>query len=121
MIPSIHYYGQAIPEGGSQMLSTAMQRYIESTGSRVMTNATVDEFLVRGGECAGIRLSDGTEISAGKAVITSLDPQQTFLRCMDESALDPSFLSMVKHFSFGDVTICRVSFPLANSGGSCSA
>lgn len=112
MIPSIHYYGQAIPEGGSQMLSTAMQRYVESMGSRVMTNATVDEFLVRGGECAGIRLHDGTEITAGKAVITSLDPQQTFLRCMDESALDPSFLNMVKHFSFGDVTICRVHYAL---------
>jgi phytoene dehydrogenase-like protein len=112
MIPSIHYFGQSIPEGGSQMLAIAMQRYIEAEGGTVLTGATVDEFLVRGKECIGIRLADGREIEAGNAVITALDPQQTFLRCMDEQHLDSAFLDMVRNFSFGDVTIARVHYAL---------
>lgn len=112
MIPSIHYYGQAIPEGGSQMLSNSMQRYIEAQGSSVMTNATVDEFVVRGGACVGLKLADGTEIEAARGVVTALDPQQTFLKCMAESVLDPEFVRAIRNFSFGDVTICRVHYAL---------
>jgi len=112
MIPSIHYYGQAIPEGGSQMLSIALARYIEAQGGRVLTGATVDEFVVRGGECVGIRLADGTEIEASRAVVTALDPQQTFLRCMDPDALPADFVELVRRFSFGNVTIARVHYAL---------
>jgi len=112
MIPSIHYFGQSIPEGGSQMLSVALQRYLESLGGQVMTGATVDEFMVRGGDCVGIRLADGTEIEADKAVITSLDPQQTFLRCMQPEHLDARFLDMVRNFAWGNVTIARVHYAL---------
>jgi phytoene dehydrogenase-like protein len=112
MIPSIHYYGQAIPEGGSQMVSIAMQRYIEAQRGTVLTNATVDKFIVRNGTCRGIRLHDGREIEASRAVVSELDPKQTFLRCMDEGVLDESFLRLVRNFSFGKVTICRVHYAM---------
>ncbi|MEZ5498757.1 MAG: NAD(P)/FAD-dependent oxidoreductase [Steroidobacteraceae bacterium] len=112
MIPSIHYYGQSIPEGGSQMLSIAMQRYIESLGGVVETGATVSQFLVKAGRCHGLRLADGREISARKAVISALDPQQTFLRCMDAKHLPQDFLKVVRNFSFGNVTIVRVHYAL---------
>jgi phytoene dehydrogenase-like protein len=112
MIPSIHYYGQAVPEGGSGMLSVSMQRYIEANGSQVMTNATVDKFIVKNGECKGLQLADGTEISASRAVVTALDPQQTFIRCMDESDVDHRILDIVRNFSFGNVTIVRAHYAL---------
>ena len=112
MIPSIHYYGQAIPEGGSQMLAVSMQRYIEASGGTVLTNATVDEFLVTAGKCLGVRLDDGREILASRGVVSALDPQQTFLRCMAEGVLDTGFLDMVRNFCFGNVTICRVHYAL---------
>jgi phytoene dehydrogenase-like protein len=115
MIPSIHYYGQSIPEGGSGMLAVALQGYLESLGGTVMTGATVDEFLVRGGECIGIRLADGTEITAKRAVVTSLDPQQTFLRCMQADHLEPDFRDMVKNFAWGNVTIARVHYALTEA------
>ena len=112
MIPSIHYYGQAIPEGGSQELCNAMCRYLEAHGSRVQTSATVAQFLVRNGECIGVKLADGTEITAKKGVVTALDPQQTFLKCMDPAALDPEFLRRVQRFVFGDVSIVRAHWAL---------
>ena len=53
MIPSIHYYGQAIPEGGSGMLSVSMQRYIDANGGKVVTGATVDQISHRQGGMQG--------------------------------------------------------------------
>jgi phytoene dehydrogenase-like protein len=112
MIPSIHYFGQAIPEGGSQMLSIALQRYIEANGGTVLTGATVDEFIVRHGKCLGFRLQDGRQIEAGQAVVSALDPRQTFLRCLPDGCLDAAFLKMVRNFSFGNVTVVRVHWAL---------
>ncbi len=112
MIPSIHYYGQAIPEGGSGMLSIAMQRYIDDNGGRVMTGATVDRFIIERGECKGVELADGTAIRARRAVVTALDPRQTFLRCMSEKELDSRIRNIVEHYSFGNVTIVRAHYAL---------
>lgn len=94
------------------MLCEAMKRYIEANGSKVMTGATVDKFIVRNGECKGVQLADGTEISASRAVVTGLDPQQTFMRCMDESDVDSRILDIVRNFSFGNVTIARAHYAL---------
>ena len=39
MIPAIHVYGQAIPEGGSIELPKALARYVEAHGGTVLTDA----------------------------------------------------------------------------------
>ncbi len=113
MIPAIHFYGESIPEGGSMMLSNSLVKYLEAHGGTVRTNASVSQFLVDSNKTAqGIRLEDGTEVQARKAVVTSLDPQQTFLRLIDEQHLNGDFLHMVRNFSFGKVSICRVHYAL---------
>jgi phytoene dehydrogenase-like protein len=108
MIPALHIFGQAIPEGGSQQLPLACQRLIEDKGGKVLTNATVEKFIISGGECRGIRIEDGTEILARKAVVTELDPRQTFLRLVDPEHLSEDFLKLVRGFRFGRIGICRV-------------
>ena len=112
MIPSIHYYGQSIPEGGSGMLSESMKRYIEDNGGTVMTGTTVRKFMVENDTCIGFRLEDGTEITADRGVISELDPYQTYLHGFDEGVLPSAFLDMVKGFQFGEVTIARVHYAL---------
>lgn len=112
MIPSIHYYGQSIPEGGSGMLSVAMQRYIEANGSKVLTNATVRKFIIENGVCKGFRLEDGSEIFAKQGVVSALDPYQTYLHGFAEDELPADFTKMVRNFQFGNVTIARVHYAL---------
>ncbi len=112
MIPSIHYYGQSIPEGGSGMLSESMRAYLESMGGVVQTGATVSKFIVDGGECRGLRLADGTDILARQGVISALDPFQTYLSGFEEGVLPSEFTQMVRNFKFGDVTIARVHYAL---------
>ena len=95
------------------MLSTSLARFIEAHGGKVLTNAPVKQFSIDSNKtCQGLSLEDGTEIEAKKAVVTSLDPKQTFLRLIDEEHLNDDFLKMVPHFSFGSVSICRVHYAL---------
>ena len=112
MIPAVHVYGQAIPEGGSIQLPNALARYIEAHDGTVLTDSPVAKIIVRNGEAQGIALADGTEMSAGKAVVTSLEPKQTFLQLVDDGVLEKDFLRMVRNFVFGDVASFRVHFAL---------
>ena len=62
MIPAIHIFGESIPEGGSMMLTTSLVRYLEANGGKVLTNASVVEFIVDSNKTVkGVRLADGTE------------------------------------------------------------
>ena len=112
MIPSIHEFGQAVPRGGSQMLPNSMRAYIESEGSTVLTEATVDEILIEGDEAKGLLLANGETLLARRALVSALDPKQTFLRLINPDRLTASFKNKVKRFSFGKVTICRVHLAL---------
>lgn len=112
MIPAMHIYGQSIPEGGSMELPKALARLIEDKGGTVLNNATVEEFIVSNRECKGIRLEDGTEITARRGVVTALDPKQTFLKLMDPKHLDSGFLEACRNFIFDDMGIFRVHLAL---------
>ena len=112
MIPSIHYFGQAIPKGGSGMLSEALKSYVEANGGQVMTGATVQKFITEDGECRGLRLQSGEDIFARQAVVSSLDPFQTYLTGFEDDELPAGFKDMVRKFKFGDISIARVHYAL---------
>jgi len=126
MIPAIHVYGQAIPQGGSQELPNSMQRYIEAKGGRVMTSSPIDEILVSDGRATGVRLAGGEVIEGRRAVVSALEPKQTFLKFVGRDKLAPDFVRMVERFSFGRISICRLHLALSeppryNNGADMSA
>ena len=112
MIPSIHYFGQSIPEGGSGMLSESLKRYVIATGGAVRTGATVRKFIAENGVCRGVRLEDGEEILARSAVVSALDPIQTYLHGFEDDELPAGFKNMVRAFKFGDISIARAHYAL---------
>ena len=112
MIPAVHVYGQAIPEGGSQELPNSMVRYIEAEGGRVITGATVKEIIIDNGAAKGLRLDNGEIIKGRRAVVSALEPKQTFQRLCGEDKLDDNFAGAVDRFSFGKVSICRMHLAL---------
>jgi phytoene dehydrogenase-like protein len=77
-----------------------------------MTGATVSKFITEGGECRGVRLESGEEIFASHAVVSSLDPFQTYLQGFEDADLPSGFKDMVRGFKFGDITIARVHYAL---------
>ena len=95
------------------LLCHALVDYLEAHGGTVLTNSTVSQFLDDSNKTAqGIRLEDATEIQSRKAEVTSLDPQQTFLRLVDEQHLTGDFLHNVRNLSFGTASLCRVHYAL---------
>ena len=112
MIPAIHYFGESIPQGGSIQLPNALARYIAARGGAVLTEATVAKFTVDNNECTGLELADGRKFHANRAVVTSLDPKQSFLKLVEPGILDDDFLRMVNNFRFGKVSIVRVHYAL---------
>src|SRR5690606_34488183 len=105
MIPGIHVYGQAIPKGGSQMLAEALAAYVRDRGGQVLSGTGVEKILVEDGAARGVRLKDGRELRARKAVVSSLDPGQNFLHLIDSEHLDESVRRMARSFSFGNIGV----------------
>ena len=107
MIPAIHLYGQAIPEGGSQMLPNAMARYIEARQGRVLTGCAAEKILVENGRASAVVTSTEGRIGASRALVSALEPRQTFLKLLDQGELEDDFLEMVRGYSFGRISVCR--------------
>ena len=113
MIPAIHVYGQAIPEGGSQGLPDAMVRYIEARGGTVLTQAPIRSFIGESGAARGVVLEDGRVLRARRAVVSALEPKQTFLKFNQSADVPGEFAEQVKRYSFGKISICRIHLALS--------
>ena len=115
MIPAIHVYGQAIPEGGSQQLPESMAKFVEARGGKVLTGATANRIVVENGRATGVEVDGHGVIGAKRAVVSGLDPRQTFRRLLSDSDLSPQFSDMVDRFSFGKISICRLHLALSEA------
>lgn len=66
------------PEGGSGALTQAVLGAYEASGGKVRCDARVAAITCEGTRVRGVRLVDGTEITAS-VVISAADPHQTFV------------------------------------------
>ncbi|MFH0812974.1 MAG: NAD(P)/FAD-dependent oxidoreductase [Pseudomonadota bacterium] len=83
--------------GGTHQLAHASQRVIYENGGRGFTKHPVEKVLIENGKAIGIRLEDGTEIEAKKAVLTSLDPEQTFFKMIGKEYLDRKLIRRIEN------------------------
>jgi phytoene dehydrogenase-like protein len=84
----------AQPQGGLGALSEALAGAAVAAGAEIRTNARVERILVREDRAAGVALSSGEEIPAA-TVVSSADPQTTFLRLLGSEHLDAGFVRRV--------------------------
>ncbi len=64
--------GFPVPRGGAGELISAMARRLEAKGGTIETSAEVTSVVIRRGRAVGVRLRDGTEVPASKAVIADV-------------------------------------------------
>jgi all-trans-retinol 13,14-reductase len=64
MVVNHYFEGGAYPIGGSARIAETILPVIERSGGKVLTNASVDEVIVKKGRAVGVRLEDGKEIFA---------------------------------------------------------
>lgn len=71
------------PVGGSGALTDALAASFKAAGGRVICGTAVDRLLGSGRVARGVRLADGTEITAG-AVVAACDPALVASQWLDE-------------------------------------
>ena len=107
----LHGFGHAIPAllaspskaemcvGGSEYLARGLVRDIATHGGEIRCNVTLREILVRQGRAAGVALADGELIDAD-VVVSGLNPQQTFLELLPESAVAEDLRGRASRFEY---------------------
>ena len=68
-------------------------------GVEIRTEAPVARILTKNGRATGVALENGDELLA-KVVVSSVDPNLTFLRFMDERDLPDDFVEGVRRYKF---------------------
>ena len=75
--------GMPIPRGGGAKLVDALVRLIEDHRGTCETGRDVERVLVRDGRAQGVRLADGEEVAASRAVVANVTPTQLYGRLLD--------------------------------------
>jgi phytoene dehydrogenase-like protein len=83
--------------GGPGALTQAIAKAAAASGAEIRTNAPVKHVRVKNGEASSVVLESGEEIAA-TAIVSNADPQQTFLKLVDATDLDPGFLGKVRAY-----------------------
>jgi phytoene desaturase len=78
-------FGVHYAMGGVQAIADAMARVIEMQGGRILHETEVDEIRVTAGRASGVRLLDGTEMTAG-LVVSNADAGHTYDRLLRNHA-----------------------------------
>jgi beta-carotene ketolase (CrtO type) len=95
-------YGNNLVKGGMGNFTRALASYFQAHGGQVLTNAMVRKIIINDGKALGVRLEDGKEIMARKAVSSSVDPHQFFLKLVGEENLSPDIIRKAKRIELGD-------------------
>jgi beta-carotene ketolase (CrtO type) len=94
-----------VVKGGNHQLAHATQRVILENGGKIFTRKPVEKVLIENGRARGIRLEDGTEIEAKKAVLMGVDPYQLVFELVGPEHFDPIDVKRVKNLEDSYVTI----------------
>ncbi len=82
--------------GGSHKVSNAVLKSYFETQGQIRTNSQIKRIIVENGTAKGVEMLDGTKYMANKAVVSTIDLHQTFLKYVGEENLESDFLDMCK-------------------------
>ncbi|HEU5257910.1 MAG TPA: NAD(P)/FAD-dependent oxidoreductase [Vicinamibacterales bacterium] len=102
-----HYMGEidgafrswGFARGGTGAISNAIADAAREAGVEIRTLAGVARIEVKGGRATGVVLENGDQVMAD-VVLSSVDPNQTFLRFIDDQELPGDFVDDVRRYKF---------------------
>ncbi|MBA3269278.1 MAG: NAD(P)/FAD-dependent oxidoreductase [Acidobacteria bacterium] len=102
-----HYMGEidgsfrswGLSRGGTGAVSNAIASAARAFGAEVRTEATVAKLLTKNNRVTGVALANGDEIGAD-VVVSSVDPNLTFLKMMDPRELPDDFVDGVRRYKY---------------------
>jgi phytoene dehydrogenase-like protein len=102
-----HYMGEidgafrswGFARGGTGAISNAIASAAREAGADIRTEAAVARIKVAQGQATGVVLANGDEIDAS-LVVSSVDPNLTFLRFLEPRDLPDDFVDEVRRYKF---------------------
>jgi phytoene dehydrogenase-like protein len=102
-----HYMGEidgafrswGFARGGTGAISNAIASAAREAGAEIRTEAPVARIALRNGRAAGVVLKNGDEIDAD-LVISSVDPNLTFLKFIEERDLPGDFVEEIRRYKY---------------------
>jgi phytoene dehydrogenase-like protein len=102
-----HYMGEidgsfrawGFAKGGTGAISEAIAGAARRFGAEIRLEAPVAKVLMKFGHAAGVVLENGDEIRAG-LVVSSLDPNRTFLGLVGADKLPDDFVTAIRRYKF---------------------
>ncbi|CCH78263.1 FAD dependent oxidoreductase [Nostocoides japonicum T1-X7] len=97
--------GFPVPQGGSGELAGALAARIRSHGGDIRTGARVTGIEVRGDRACGVRLADGTRVTARRAVLADVSAPTLYRDLVGLGKLPGSLARQLDRFQWDDATI----------------
>jgi phytoene dehydrogenase-like protein len=98
--------GWPVPEGGAGGITDALVRRFRSEGGTLECDARVDSVIVRRGRAVGVRLTDGREISARRAIIADVGAPQLFFDLVGREHLPFNLVDdLERRFQYDNSTV----------------
>ena len=101
---------------GSHVLTAALTRDFIQHGGKIFSPYGVEKIVVEGGEAKGVQLNGGPFLEAKLGVVSTIDPQQTFLKLVGEEHLETDFIEATQgwlweHWTLFGVHLCLLEAP----------
>jgi len=87
--------GKWTTRGGTHQFAHAAAKILWDNGAKTFTKTEVDKVIIENGKATGIRLVDGTEITARKFVLSGLDPYQLCFKLISKEYVSEEILNKV--------------------------
>ena len=87
--------------GGSHHLAHVLGGVLLRAGGDLREMAHVTRIRLSDGRATGVDLSDGSRLDAKMAVVSTVDPHQTFLEMVDEADLPDGFADRIRAIEYG--------------------
>ena len=89
-----------VVQGGAHNIAHALQKVITELGGNFFVRHEVDKILIENGRARGVRLTDGSEIEATKAVVSGVTVNMTFLRLVGKEYISSDLVRKIENFSY---------------------
>jgi phytoene dehydrogenase-like protein len=98
---AIQLGGMPVPRGGGISLVEALAGIVRENGGELRPEADVERVLAADGRATGVRLAGGETITAARAVIASVTPQQLYGRLLREDEVPAEAWEAAQAFRYG--------------------
>ena len=93
--------GFRVPVGGARSITEALLRRLRENGGELRLSARVAGIIVRQGKAVAVRIENGEEITAGKAIVADVGAPALFLKLLPTRAAGSWLQQCMRRFRYG--------------------